>query len=90
MQLLRYDDLNPAFRGARAILILYNFSDVPIMTPRDLVAGHAWIVAVNAKAGPPSKTKRALQLMPDAAQGIRCVDVGPQATNPRNSRSKRS
>lgn len=45
MQLLRYDDLNPALRGSRAVLIVYNFSDVPIMAPRDLVAGGAWIVA---------------------------------------------
>lgn len=76
MQLLRYDDLNPAFRGARAVLLLYNFSDVPIMAPRELVAGRAWIVAVNAKAGPPSKTKRVLQILADADQGMRCVDLG--------------
>jgi len=80
MQLLRYDDLNPAFRGSRAVLIVYNFTDVPIMTTHELVAGRAWIIVVNAKAGPPSKTKRCLKLMPDAAQGLLCVDV---AASPR-------
>jgi hypothetical protein len=88
MQLLRYDDLNPAFRGSRAVLIVYNFTDVPIMTTHELVAGRAWIVAVNAKAGPPSKTKRCLKLMPDAAQGLLCVDVAASPKPKAGSKKK--
>jgi hypothetical protein len=88
MQLLRYDDLNPAFRGRRAVLVLYNFSDVPILTPRELVGGRAWIVAINAKAGPPSKTKRCLQLHPDQTHGLRCIELGSPPVR-RGKRSRR-
>lgn len=75
-QLLRYDSLNPAFRGRRAVLVLYNFTSVPILTPRELVAGRAWVVAINAKAGPPSKTGRCMQLVTDAAHVLRCDQLG--------------
>lgn len=86
MQLLRYDDLNPAFRGRRAVLVVYNFSEVPIITPRDIISGRAWIVAINAKAGPPSKTARCLQLHPDPTQGLRCSDIGSSSSPRRKSR----
>lgn len=88
MQLLRYDDLNPAFRGSRAVLIIYNFTDVPIMATHDLVGGRAWVVAVNAKAGPPSKTKRSLKLVSDAAHGLLCVDLAPSPKGKRSSKKR--
>jgi hypothetical protein len=63
LQLLRYDALNPAFMGRRAILVVYNFTNVPILTDDNLALDRAWIIAINAAAGPPSETKQAIRVV---------------------------
>jgi hypothetical protein len=47
LQLLRYESMNPAFRGRRAILLVYNFTPVPMLSSRDTYGGNAWIWVVN-------------------------------------------
>lgn len=89
MQLLRYDDLNPAFRGRRAVLVLFNFADVPILAPRELVGGRARIVAINASAGPPSRTARCIQIVTDPLETLRCIEIGEPSISRRSTTKRR-
>lgn len=89
LQLLRYDDLNPVFRGRRAVLVLYNFVDVPILAPRELVGGRARIVAINASAGPPSRTARCIQIVTDPLETLRCIEIGEPSISRRSTTKRR-
>lgn len=95
-QLLRYQETNPDLKGRRGVLVLYNYTDVPIFVPAEPVTGRIWLHAINVKAGPASAIGNSINIVSDAANRLRCISVGKPSkksvasnTRRRSPRSRR-